>query len=713
MENTKGKILVIAEKPSMGRDIAKVIEPRAKQESGYLVGDKYVITWAIGHLVGLSLPITFCSEPWNPNNLPIIPSKFTYDLPTESGKKAQISLIKKLLQNCNSAINACDAGREGEAIFRYIVTEGLGINKPSQRLWINSLTETAIKEGFSNLKPLSQYDNLYNSAVCRDQSDWIIGMGVGTPAITYKVKQVIPDPSVKYISIGRVFTPTFAMVCKRYHEHSNFTPEAFYKVKFAVTKDELLVHFITKDSYKTIDHANKIKEGLNKLIVTSVEVKEKSDAPPLLFDLTSLQQEANKKFGFSADDTLKTAQTLYESKLITYPRTDSKYINEDLFESVYSLLSAHIEEIPLFLQNSLKAKEYASMLISEKKFNKKCVNDNKVTDHHAILPTPNLFNLKGEKEKQLYSLILQRSFEAFGENNLRDITTILAAPYQLPGNDTTFRLKGELTTYLGFKTFREKEEPEEDSQILPFVQLNEILEPTNIYVHEDYTKPKPLYTEAGLLGAMENCGKDMDDEDVKEALKGSGIGTPATRASIIEKLFYQKLVNRKGKSLIPTTLGLWLYDYIKDLKISSAELTGEWEHKLELIKEGKFSPTTFKEEISVYAKELTSEILNLNIKSSQSLDNSLAQDTLTCPKCKGRLMKGKKGTGCSNWNRAEDPCNFVIWNSVAGKKLTDKNIQDLVNKGKTAKIKGFKSKVGKAFDAELILDESYKVTFKF
>lgn len=690
-KKNKMKKLVIAEKPSMGRDIASVIEPNGKTKDGYIEGNNYIITWCYGHLVGLSSPKDYCENPWDIANLPILPTTFKWVKGEDPGKKKQIKTILNLLKECSGVINACDAGREGEAIFRYLVQEIAGSNKPMERLWINSLTNEAIAKGFNNLKPLSDYNNLYLSAVCRDQSDWIVGMGVGTPALTHQLKKQKPD--LKYISVGRVFTPTFAMVCKRYLENKNFIPTDYFKIR-------LTAGFIAEsvESFTTKEQADQILLACKNLHIEKITKTPLTEQPPLLFDLTTLQKKANERYSYSADLTLKTAQELYESKYITYPRTDSRYIGEDLLSELPTLVTTHITQL-----NSTQ-QDYINKLNN---YNRKSVNASKVTDHHAILPTTNHPKNLSPTQKNIYNLILTQFFIAISEAAKKEKTSI-----QSKSANHSFITNSTVTTYPGylhFTTKQERDEKEDEQPIPLFLEENTLHTITNKETLAKQTTPKPIYTESSLLTAMENCGKELEDKEHQLIMKGSGIGTPATRSSIIEKLFHQKLVIRKGKSLIPTEFGLWVYDFIKDYKISSAELTGEFETQLNEVKEGRLSKEEFIKNIHIYAKQLTQEILSTEIQST--LKESAK---ISCPKCSsGKIFKGKKAYGCSNWN-AQPKCDFTLWPTIAGKKLTDKNITDLLTKGYTSKIKGFKNKAGKPFEAVIELNkETLKTTFKF
>lgn len=697
------KILVIAEKPSMGKDIASIIEPTGVSKGGYIEGGKYIITWAYGHLVGLSLPTKYSDDPWNPNSLPILPDVFHYEDTKEPGAKKQLNTIKSLVSSCTSIINACDAGREGEAIFRYIVKESINSKKPVQRLWINSLTPTAIKKGFQELKSENEYDNLYQTALCRDRSDWIIGMGVGTPAVTSKMKEALRLKDLKYISIGRVFTPTFAMVCSRFLENKEFKIKEFHTISATFIKNGIEFKLSNDKRFDDSQQAQSLINSniFSQFIIEEVTNQEVKETPPLLFDLTSLQQEANKVYGYSASETLEVAQKLYESKLITYPRTDSKYINEDMKSDVVTILKQNLKNI-----NVIEA-EYISELIQNNKLNFHSADDKKVTDHHAIIPTDNSAAVTGTKESNLYSLILKRTFISLSETCRKSQTKVTAVD---SSNEFLFTNTFTNIEHYGFRIFGKQEETKQ----VPTLIIKEKISPEEISIDKGSTKPKDIYNEATLLKAMSNCGKDVDDKDYKDAMRGSGIGTPATRASTIEKLFSQKLVERKGKQLIPTELGLWVYDYIKDLKISNPILTGEWEYKLDLINRGEYSINTFKDEIKAYARELTKDILDLEINISSELKEALNKDILVCPKCKnGHLFKSKKATGCDKWNDADKKCDFVIWNTIAGKKLSDTVIKDLVTTGQSKTIKGFKSKANKPFDAILKLDKDFKVGFDF
>jgi DNA topoisomerase-3 len=682
------KILVIAEKPSMGKDIARIIEPNGTINQGHIVGTKYIITWCYGHLVGLSSPRRYSDNPWDPKNLPIIPESFHYEKPDDPGKQKQISIIQKLAKEATSLINACDAGREGEAIFRYLICEVLKINKPIQRLWINSLTDDAIKSGFQKLKPSHEYDSLYNSAVCRDQTDWIIGMGVGTPALSHIIRTA--NPNIKYISVGRVFTPTFAMVCKRYLEHIQFQQQTYYKIEINVGFPALSIN-----DYVKKEEAQQKMQLLDSAQITEITKENITEAAPLFYDLTSLQKAANESHGLSAEQTLEAAQKLYEKKFITYPRTDSRYINEDMKNDVINLLNQHKNQL---------TQEQESYITALKNINKRVINDNKVTDHHAIIITNNKpTNITGD-ELIIYKIVLKQFFAALSENASKEKTTIT-----LNSSNEEFKTISTNITYAGHRVFNKTQSEEEKAIKLPQnIAKGNILYIQSKQLLQKETQPKPIHTESTLLSAMENCGREVEDEQIKEALKGSGIGTPATRASMIEKLFQQNLVTRQGKKLVPTKHGLYIYDIIKDNKIASAELTGEYEMRLTQIRANKLSTHEYMQLVKQYAKQLTQEILQTK---TEQLN---IEGQLQCPICKtGQMLSRPKSVNCSNWNADNDnKCNFTIWRTMANKKLTDNQINTLITKGKTPIIKAFKSKSGKPFDAALVIKEG-QIQFQF
>jgi len=589
--------VIIAEKPSVGREIAKVFGATTKKD-GYMEGKGYTFTWAFGHLLQLAPPQEYGFYGWNVQNLPMLPQKFKLSIRKikskdgmieDPGVRKQLDIIKNLFDEATEIIVATDAGREGELIFRYIYYY-LKCKKPFKRLWISSQTDEAIKDGFRNLKPGSDYDTLFNSAHCRSQSDWLVGMNA-TQALS------LSSGTRSVLSLGRVQTPTLAMICSRYLENKNFVPEPFYQVSIMLDKNGQLFKAVTDEKFKTKEETQLIVDQvLSTGNILNVEAKPRKEPPPLLHDLSSLQQEANKKKGFTADQTLTLLQNLYESKLVTYPRTGSRYIGDDVFAGVPNLIEK--------LKDHSELGKQANVL-SNAKLNKRSVNTKKVTDHHAILPTGELpYQLSPDKQA-IYDLVAGRMLEAFHQDCIKEITKITVE------SGAKFFASGTVIGVAGWRAvFNEpdEEKKEEENASLPKVQQGEDLPVTEKTLLEKQTKPKPLYNEASLLKALETAGKDIDDEELRYAMKDSGLGTPATRAAIIETLIKRDYVMREKKNLLPTQTGLAVYNVVKDYRIAQAELTGNWEKRLEEIRSGA-SVDGFQAEIRTYTTAITQELL--------------------------------------------------------------------------------------------------------
>ncbi|MDB5088784.1 MAG: topoisomerase [Mucilaginibacter sp.] len=589
--------VIIAEKPSVAREIAKVFGATTKKD-GYMEGKGYTFTWAFGHLLQLAPPQEYGFYGWNVQNLPMLPQKFKLSIRKvkskdgmieDPGVRKQLDIIKALFDEATEIIVATDAGREGELIFRYIYYY-LKCKKPFKRLWISSQTDEAIKDGFRNLKPGSDYDTLFNSAHCRSQSDWLVGMNA-TQALS------LSSGTRSVLSLGRVQTPTLAMICSRYLENKNFVPEPFYQVSIMVDKEGQVFKAISEEKYKTKEAAQQIVDQVLDLgNILSVEAKPRKEPPPLLHDLSSLQQEANKKKGFTADQTLTLLQSLYESKLVTYPRTGSRYIGDDVFAGVPQLINK-FKDHPEFGKQAIA--------LAELKLNKRSVNAKKVTDHHAILPTGEVpYQLTPDKQA-IYDLVAGRMLEAFHQDCIKEITKITVV------SGSKFLASGTVISVAGWRAvFNEADEEKKDEEnaSLPKVKQGEDLPVVDKTLLEKQTKPKPLYNEASLLKALETAGKEIDDEELRYAMKDSGLGTPATRAAIIETLIKRDYILREKKNLLPTETGLAVYNVVKDYKIAQAELTGNWEKRLEEIRSGA-SVTGFQAEIKAYTQTITMELL--------------------------------------------------------------------------------------------------------
>lgn len=697
-------ITIITEKPSVAKDIARVLSINSKSD-GFFFNNDYFVTWAFGHLIELANPDAYGFHKWDKANLPIIPLKFKRiikQIKNKDGKSSnnpgiekQIKIINDLFDKSESIIVATDAGREGELIFRYIY-EYLACLKPFKRLWISSLTDSAIEQGFKNLKDGKEYDSLYYSARARSEADWLVGMN-GTQSLSLAINKGL-------LSLGRVQTPTLALICRRFVEFSTFKPSTTYILRICCAKNKFLFNADYFENDKIVHFQNK-EDGqiiLNKLLdsalVSDISSEIKKEASPLLYDLTALQIDANKRFSLSADDTLKAAQELYEGKFITYPRTGSRYISEDVFETIPSLIKE--------LTNNKLFSENATKLLSQK-LNERCVNAEKVTDHHALLITHNIPGNLNENLLNIYNLIAGRMLESFSGICEKRITSISLF---VDSNETIkykFIAKSLTIIILGWRSILNiPEEDNQDNEVrIPELIINEILPIKNKDFIEVKSKPKPLHTEATLLKEMENCGKEIQEDELRLAMKETGLGTPATRANIIETLFKRTFIERKKKSLVPTDLGLMEYNLVKDKKISQPLLTGEWEKKLEDIRLGMLLPKDFDLDIKKYTTELTLEMLSI------SGSGLFTKDSIVCPKCKkGEIIVRQIAAGCSLY---KEGCDFSIFRLMAKKSLTDTDIKDLLKKGKTKLIKGFTSKLDKSFDATLILDASFKVNFKF
>ena len=679
---------IITEKPSVAREIARIVGA-TKREEGYFEGGGYAVTWAFGHLVQLAMPDGYGVRGFVRDNLPVIPETFMLiprqtkaekGYKPDSGVTAQIKVIARLFNGSEQIVVATDAGREGELIFRYLY-HYIGCSTPFVRLWISSLTDKAIREGLRNLENGSKYDNLFLAAKARSESDWLVGIN-GTQALT------IAAGHGTY-SVGRVQTPTLRMVCERYWENRRFTPEAFWQLHIAVDgNNDGTVKLSSSGKWKEKEPAtalyNKVKEA-GTATVTKAERKEKTEDTPLLYDLTTLQKEANAKHGFTADQTLEIAQKLYEKKLVTYPRTGSRYISDDVFAEIPKLL-AFIGAMP----------EWQGKVQEKAGPTRRSVDGGKVTDHHALLVTGEKPLFLSKEDNTVYQMIAGRMIEAFSEKCVKDTTTVTA---ECAGAE--FTVKGSVIRQAGWRAVYGEEDKEEIS--IPDWQEGDTLTLKGCSITEGKTKPKPLHTEATLLSAMETAGKEIEDDALRQALKDCGIGTPATRAAIIETLFKRGYMERCKKSLVPTEKGLALYSVVKTMRIADVALTGEWEKELVRIERGELPADTFRKEIEAYTREITSELL--------SCDKLFARKDsgCKCPKCgTGTMQFYGKVVRCDN---AE--CGLPVFRLKANRTLSDEEIKDLLTEGHTKLLKGFKSKQGKSFDATIAFDGEFNTTFVF
>ena len=679
---------IIAEKPSVAREIARIVGA-TKREEGYFEGGGYAVTWAFGHLLQLAMPDGYGIRGFVRDNLPVIPDTFTLvprqvkmgkGYKPDSGVVSQIKTVARLFKESEQIIVATDAGREGELIFRYLY-HYTGCATPFVRLWISSLTDKAIREGLRNLEAGDKYDNLYLAAKARSESDWLVGIN-GTQALS------IAAGHGTY-SIGRVQTPTLAMVCARYWENRRFTPEAFWQLHIATDGcDEGTVKFSSSEKWKEKEPATELYDKVKSAgtaTVTKAERKEKTEETPLLYDLTTLQKEANAKHGFTAEQTLEIAQKLYEKKLITYPRTGSRYIPEDMFAEIPKLL-AFIGALP----------EWKGKVQPKAQPTRRSVDGGKVTDHHALLVTGEKPLFLSKEDSTIYQMVAGRMIEAFSEKCVKDTATVTA---ECAGVE--FTVKGSIIRQAGWRAVYGGEDKEETA--IPDWREGDTLTLKGCSITEGKTKPKPLHTEATLLSAMETAGKDIEDDALRQALKDCGIGTPATRAAIIETLFKRGYMERCKKSLVPTEKGLALYSVVKTMRIADVAMTGEWEKNLARIERGELPADTFRREIEAYTREITSELLSCDKLFSRR------DSGCKCPKCgTGSMQFYGKVVRCDN---AE--CGLPVFRLKANRTLSDDEIKELLTDGHTKLLKGFKSKQGKSFDAIVAFDGDYNTTFVF
>ncbi|MEI6509828.1 MAG: DNA topoisomerase 3 [bacterium] len=691
-----GKALIITEKPSVARDIAKSMGGFIKKKES-LESESAIITWAIGHLVTLAEPDDYDKRYrfWLLERLPIIPEQFQLKVipKTAARFEAIASLLKR--KEVSEVINACDAGREGELIFRYIYQEA-GCKKPIRRLWLSSMTDSAIRAGFGQLRTGAEMDLLAESARCRSESDWLVGINA-TRAFTRRFGMLL--------SVGRVQTPTLAILVHRELEIQAFLPETYFELfaTFTAANGRYQGKWFTRGSDRFTVHQEGIeveaKVQNQPGMITSLERKESIQQPPLLFDLAELQREANRRFSYSAKRTLDIAQSLYEKhKLITYPRTDCHYLSSDM-----------IPQLPAVISNlaSGEWEEFAKELLSLGKLpiSKRLVDDARITDHHAIIPTlskPKLTGLKPE-ETRIFDLIVRRFLAAFFPaarwENTRLVTEV---------EGEKFRTEGRKLNDIGWLKVYDRPNREE---LLPDLGEGEAVQVVETQLEEKQTAPPPRFNDATLLSAMEGAGKLLDDEELREAMKERGLGTSATRAAIIERLIDVEFVQRESKAIIPTTKGIELIRAIEIIQIpelASPELTGNWEHQLVQIEKGQTPSSHFMEEIVRLTREVVEKVKES--KEVEAFRAAVNEPLGNCPLCGGEIRETKMAYSCSNWK--EQGCKFAIWKRVAGKILTRGQANELLSKGRVGPLFGFRSRAGKPFRAILVL-QGEKVVFEF
>ena len=689
---------IIAEKPSVARDIAHIVGANSKQE-GYMEGCDYVVTWAMGHLIALAMPEAYGFSAYKAEDLPIRPNPFQLvvrqvrkdkEYVSDPAALKQLKVIRSCFDKADRIIVATDAGREGELIFRYIYSY-LNCHKLYDRLWISSLTDKAIREGLANLKKGSHYDNLYHSAKARSEADWLVGINAS---------RALSIARKGGYSLGRVQTPTLAMVCRRYIENRDFSSVPYWKLSALIEKEGVSLKAVGCKDYESEASAQTALAALrsqSQLTVKTVTRKVGGTPPPLLYDLTALQKDANRHHGFSADKTLSIAQSLYEKKMTTYPRTGSRYISEDVFEEVPALL--HKTGMPL--SNPL---------------NRHSVDNAKITDHHAIIPTGETPLGLSTDETTIYQMVVNRFIEAFSPDSEEERMQV-----RFTDGTNIFTWKACRQISLGWKVVqkeqvtdaekketekeKEKENDNDNEQVLPSLPdltEGEVLSLVSAEIIEHKTKPKPLYTEATLLSAMENAGKEVEDAESKKAMAACGIGTPATRANIIETLILRDYIRRDKKAIIPTEKGLAVYEIVKDKKIANAEMTGSWELALAAIEAGKMPSDKLAQGINSYVGTICEELLSLSSEQK-------SYPVYRCPKCGQQSVSiYAKVVKCRH-----ETCGFHVFRDVCGIHLSEDNIRDLISSGRTPILKGLTSKAGKKFNARLVLGEDYTTSFEF
>jgi len=679
--------LVIAEKPDMARKIAAVIGADTNKRE-WLEGNGYCVTWMYGHLIELYVPEA--NGKWDMQKLPILPKTFQLaPIKTEQreGQRPRLEVIKELMNRCDSFVEATDAGREGELIFRNLY-EYMGIRKPFKRLWVNSLTEESIKDGFDNLRDSREFDGLAKAARQRERADWMVGINA-TRAFTLALG------ADGVMSLGRVQTPTLCIICDRFVENQRFTPELFWFIRGTSVKDGIEIPWRGADRYSVKADAEtdyRKVQAAGFIVVDDVKTERKTEEPPLLHDLSSLQQAANAKYGYKMDETQDLAQKLYEKQLITYPRTGCRYIPEDVYRTLPDLLRAHASHPAYgdYIRGMLNAS-----------LNRRSVNDTKITDHHALLPTNRKPKDLDEKEENVYGLIFSRALESLSAVCVADITTVA-----LSCEDIHFEAKGRKEVSLGWRAVNrtgdiievkndEVDEVEISMHPLPSLEKGEKIPVSSSELVEDTTKPKPLLTDSTLITAMTKAGKFSDNKEYADALKEIGIGTVATRAEIKNTLLRRKYIMYQGKKILPTKLGFNVYTFVRDRSIASVEMTAQWEIALEEIAEGKRDEDSFEDGIRDYTEEIVKNLLKG--ERLVKVQEAIKADKLKCPKCGEEIRIYEKSAWCKS-------CKYTLWREQWHKRLSDDAMKKLLKDKQTGLLSGFTSKNGNKFDAYIVLD---------
>jgi DNA topoisomerase III len=713
------KTLVIAEKPSVARDIADALPGAFAKHEAYFESDDTIVTFAVGHLLELVDPEAYDErlKRWRMADLPILPEEFRLQ-PRDAKAKKQLKLIRTLLErdDVDRIVNACDAGREGELIFAHIY-EASGVAKPVDRLWISSLTKQAIREGFERLRPGTDLLHLEAAARSRAEADWLVGMNA-TRAATIRGRAWVGG----VVSLGRVQTPTLALIVRREREIQAFVPEPYWLVH--ATFDPRYEGLWFEGEETRLKDGKRADEIVDKVsgqegVVESVERKQQSERPPLLYDLTSLQRDANRRFGFSARRTLQAAQSLYEDKkAITYPRTSSRYLSGDLVPHLKPTAST-LAPVPDYREAARFVMALGELPLS------RVVNDARVDDHHAIIPTDIEHELDrfSPDERRIFDLVARRFLAVFHPPARYERTTIVTLV-----EEERFRTRGKVTLEAGWRgvygleadadraaATGTQDEDAETAAELPRVEQGQTVHCVEAESEAKETRPPPRYTEATLLSAMEGAGKLLDDEELREAMKERGLGTPATRAETIETLIRREYIERVGKDLQATPKGLQVITMLEAHPLTSPELTGDWEKRLADIEHGGADRRTFMREIEGFTRETVEQIAALDREKLRPERVELG----LCPRCGAEtgeiIRENSKGYGCTSWKSKDEPgCGFVIWKRVAGRTLTPELARQLLEGGRTKEVvAGFRSRAGKPFRARLVLNSEGKVEFEF
>jgi len=698
------KTLVIAEKPSVGRDLTRVLPGPFQKQEGYLEGPDHVVTWAVGHLVQLAEPDEYDAKykKWRMADLPIVPDKFKLVVRDERSKK-QMSVVTKQLRRDDvaSVVNACDAGREGELIFAYLF-EKAGAKKSVQRLWLSSMTKAAMDRAFTELRPAEEFSKLEAAARSRSESDWIVGMNA-TRAATIRLRSSFDGA----VSLGRVQTPTLAIITRREEEIRAFVPEPYWLVDatFAAPGERVYegrYHDANKPRLPSAEQADAVVAAVRDQtgLITQVERKKRTERAPLLYDLTSLQREANSRFGFTARRTLAAAQRCYEEhKVLTYPRTSSRFLTSDMIAELKPI-AGHVGGASRDYQAAAAYVQGLDMLPLGR-----VVADDKVGDHHAIIPTNSTHNVDklSDDDRRIYDLVARRFLAVFHPEAVFENTKV-----ETTVADHIFRTRGKVLLVPGWRgvygelaeTSSATDDDEGRDQQLPKLELDETVQTRDVTSAEKETQPPRRYSDASLLGAMETAGRLVDDDEMREAMKESGIGTPATRASIIERLIDVGYVEREARSLVATEKGLNVIRLLGEHPLTSPSMTGDWEQRLGMIERGEEPRKRFMADIKGFAESTVAE-LDAKLKDVRIPRANLGP----CPVCGHDIVENRKGFSC--WGREDPGCGFVIWKAKAGKTLPLVVARELIATGRTAKpVTGFKGRSGRSFRAKLALQQS-------